>query len=178
MTSPDDQRTRKGGSPDSGRLVRKYFGWALFGAFGIGVAVGIALVAGQLASQPVGITGEPVAATESLASPPERSATRPYGADRKEKRDGQAQEAAPETAPGTVGTAPSGSSSGSAYSGNPGSSAGNGGSGSSVSGSSGSSSSENDYDDGEGSDYEYGDDSNEDGDDSNEDGDDDYEDDD
>ena len=59
--------TRSSGSPGS---VRRYLGWALFGAFGIGVAVGIALVAGQLASQPVGITGEPVSATSSLAPPP------------------------------------------------------------------------------------------------------------
>ena len=56
-------------SSDSQGLVRRYLGWALFGAFGIGVAVGIALVAGQLASQPVGITGESVSATSSLAPP-------------------------------------------------------------------------------------------------------------
>lgn len=62
-----EDTTRSSESPGP---VRRYLGWALFGAFGIGVAVGIALVAGQLASQPVGITGEPVSATSSLAPPP------------------------------------------------------------------------------------------------------------
>ena len=70
MNPPDLDQEGTTRSDESPGLIRRYLGWALFGAFGIGVAVGIALVAGQLASQPVGITGEPISATSSLAPPP------------------------------------------------------------------------------------------------------------
>lgn len=40
--------------------------WLLLGAFGIALAVAIALVAGNLADQPVGISGEPVSAGSAL----------------------------------------------------------------------------------------------------------------
>lgn len=69
MDRQGESQNSGGGPGGPGELARRYLGWMLFGVFGIGVAVGIALVAGQLASQPVGITGEPVSATSSLASP-------------------------------------------------------------------------------------------------------------
>lgn len=40
--------------------------WLLLGAFGIALAVAIALAAGNLADQPVGISGEPVSAGSAL----------------------------------------------------------------------------------------------------------------
>lgn len=40
--------------------------WLLLGAFGVALAVAIALVAGNLADQPVGISGEPVSAGTAL----------------------------------------------------------------------------------------------------------------
>ena len=165
MTSPENRRSPAGDSPDSGGLARKYLGWALFGAFGIGVAVGIALVAGQLASQPVGITGEPVSATSSLASPPDRSAGRSDEANGKTRRDtrerrgqGATSGTGSAAAPGTNGIAPSSSSSsGSGNSGNGGTSGGTGGSRSPAPGGATGSNPGNDYDNGD--DYEYEDDS-------------------
>ncbi len=77
MGRQDENRNPEDKSGGPGALTRRYLGWVLFGVFGIGVAVGIALVAGQLASQPVGITGEPVSATSSLASPLDRPAGNP-----------------------------------------------------------------------------------------------------
>lgn len=77
MSLSDPEKGGMTRSSDSMGPVRRYLGWALFGAFGIGVAVGIALVAGQLASQPVGITGEPVSATSSLAPPPPKMRSGP-----------------------------------------------------------------------------------------------------
>ncbi|MBK5231442.1 MAG: hypothetical protein JJE13_00470 [Thermoleophilia bacterium] len=40
--------------------------WLLLGVFGIVLAVGIAIVAGSLASQPIGLSGEPVSAGSAL----------------------------------------------------------------------------------------------------------------
>ena len=91
------RETPNGRPPGPGGLLRRYLGWTLFGAFGIGVAVGIALVAGQLASQPVGITGEPVSATSSLASPPDRPAKR----ERPRKRAGKRSKSPAATDDGT-----------------------------------------------------------------------------
>ena len=114
-------------------------------------------MAGQLASQPVGITGEPVSATASLASPPDRGAARSDRANRKRKRDtqgGREQGALPgrsSAATGTTWAGPADSSSGTGYSGSGGGSAGAGGAGSPVSGGSGSG---KDYDGDDGHEYE------------------------
>jgi hypothetical protein len=51
---------------DAPGVGRTYGPWVLFGVFGIGVAVGIALLAGSFASQPVGLTGNPVSAGAAL----------------------------------------------------------------------------------------------------------------
>ena len=157
MTAPE-KRTPAGGAPDSGGVIRRYLGWALFGAFGIGVAVGIALVAGQLASQPVGITGEPVSVTASLASPRDGSASRSDRADRTKKGDdrrARSREVVSEPTPAAVAepvwTTPARSNSDSGYT----ESAGSGGSVPPVSGGSGNSGSDKDYD----SDYGHDDDS-------------------
>ena len=109
MTSPENRRTPAGEEPDSGGLLRKYLGWALFGAFGIGVAVGIALVAGQLASQPVGITGQPVSANSSLESPPDRTLpARPRQKDGSGDESGRSASGETAVAPGPAGSGSAG----------------------------------------------------------------------
>ena len=165
VTSPEDRKTSSGATPNPGGFVRTYLGWALFGAFGIGVAVGIALVAGQLASQPVGITGEPVSATASLSSPPDRNANRSDRANRKRKRDardgrgqGAVSGAGSAAASGAIVLTPTGSSTSSGNSGSGGGYAGSSDSGSPAPGGSGGSGSGSDYDDRD----EYEDDSYED----------------
>lgn len=131
------KRSGPASSGGSGELVRRYLGWALFGAFGIGVAVGIALVAGQLASQPVGITGQPVSANSSLASPPDRVGSgrddrrKDRKADGRETRTGAGQ---PEVVVPSGATGSQEAPGSSASPGPSGSSSGLGGSGSSGSG--------------------------------------------
>ena len=154
-----EREAPNGGTSGTGGLLRRYLGWALFGAFGIGVAVGIALVAGQLASQPVGITGEPVSATSSLASPPDRPAKKERPGTRAGKRSKSpaATDDGTSTASSTAGVGISGMSAGSAAYGssNSGSSASSGSSG----GSGTSKGSGDDYDDSFDDDsYEYDDD--------------------
>ncbi len=49
--------------------------WLALGLLGIGLAVAIALVARNLADQPVGIAGEPVSAGRALDPPRDRNAS-------------------------------------------------------------------------------------------------------
>ena len=81
-----DERDLNDEAPDIGRT---YGPWVLFGVFGIGVAVGIALLAGSFASQPVGLTGNPVSAGSALKPATDRGAFRNRPS-QKEKRRGNA----------------------------------------------------------------------------------------
>jgi len=61
--------------------------WLLLGLLGVALAVAIALVAGGLASQPVGLTGEPVSAGSAL-DPATRVSEQPARkADRKRRKN-------------------------------------------------------------------------------------------
>ncbi len=76
-------------------MKRSTFGWALFAVLGVALAAGVSIAAGQLSSQRIGLSSEPITAGKRLVPATPRVRHRPHRPKRHRPKGSRPRAAAP-----------------------------------------------------------------------------------